>query len=69
VRRWRGPRRSIEFSHTGDTDETSIAVQSLPIVSGDEPGITWITVELRISTAPKLARFRGFHTFYLEPLA
>jgi hypothetical protein len=69
ARRWRGPRRSIEFSHTGDTDETAIASQELTIVAGDEPGITWITTELRISTAPRLARFRGFHTFYLGPVA
>jgi hypothetical protein len=57
----------VEFTHTGDTDETDVASEELDIIPGDQPGGTWITVELLASA--NTARLRGFRTFHLGPIS
>ncbi len=65
---WSGPKRQITFTRTGSTSSADQAIQDLPIVKGDIPGMTWITVELKTSNVAATANLRGLPTFYLGPV-
>lgn len=67
--RFTGPKKSTTFTRSGTTLEAPSSERSLAIVPADF-GITWISVELRISPAgPSVfGRYRGFHTLHLNPI-
>lgn len=61
---WSGPKRSITFtrSSSGAADQ---AIQDLPIVKGDLPGMTWVTVEIK--TTSGTTTLHNLPTFYQGP--
>jgi hypothetical protein len=65
-----GPTQSIEFTHTGDTTETTKATQDLAIIPADLQGYTWLTVELKniLGAGGGTARLRGLTTLHLGPI-
>lgn len=61
-----GGTQSVEFTHTGDTTETTKATQDLTIVSADLQGYTWLTIEIKSSGAG--TNLKGLPVLYLSEL-
>lgn len=64
--KFNGATKSVTFTHTGDTLETTKSVQDLLVVMCDLWGFTYLTVELKTSSGA--AFLRGFPTLHLGPL-
>lgn len=65
---WVGPKKQTTFTRTGSTAEAAVAVQSVLVVPADVPGCTWISIEMKTSSAAAQARFRGFQQLRLGPV-
>jgi hypothetical protein len=63
-----GAYQQVVFTHTGDTTETTKATQDLLPVGADLQGFTWLTVELKSSSALAFAQLRGLTTLHLGPI-
>lgn len=63
-----GPYRQVTFTRTGSTAAADQTVQELPIVMGDDPGITWLTFEIKSSNGVATATMHGIPTLYLSEI-
>ena len=62
-----GEKKTVTFTLTGTTTETTQATQELSIVTADLQGYTWLTVELKASGGGQVW-LAGFPVFYLSEL-
>lgn len=66
--KWYGARNHKEFTTTSTaTGGAEATAADLRVIRGDNPGITWITVELK-ATSGQTTSFVGLSRFYLGPL-
>ncbi len=66
--KWYGARNHKEFTTTSTaTGGEEATAADLRVIRGDNPGITWITVEVK-ATSTRTTTFFGLSRFYLGPL-